>query len=279
MTRGPVGKLLAALVVALTAIFATGASAGEFIEMAGAPTPEGRPVRLVGYLARPPGSGPFPAVVLVHGCGGFHSNMISWADRLLRFGYVALAVDSFGPRGLDEDCNGAGFPYQVPDSYVALRYLSTQPYVRASHVAVMGFSQGGWSVLAALEKEGVERRSQEKFRAGIALYPVCQFSTGLMTAPVLVLIGDADSWTPAADCEAMVAGRTELGSPRPPGDRSMVELVIFPKAHHAFDVLDLSLAPSQGTTSHGHRVEYNEEATRSSIVKVRTFLARMMERP
>jgi dienelactone hydrolase len=252
----------------------TDAAAGEFVELPGATKPWGEPVRLVGYMTRPAGPGPFPAVVLLHGCGGFHSNMISWADRLSRFGYVALAIDSFGPRGLDEDCNGGGIPYQVPDGYVGLRHLTTRPFVRASHVAVMGFSQGGWSVLAALEKNGVEQRSSEKFRAGIALYPLCRFSTGLTTVPVLVLIGDADNWTPSADCEAMAAGRTELGAPRMPGDRSMIELVIYPGAHHGFDLLDLSLAPERGVSSHGYRVEYNEEATRNSIVRVRDFLQR-----
>src|SRR5262245_63542841 len=36
--------------------------------------------------------------------GGFHSSMISWADRLARLGYAALAVDTFGPRGIDAHC-------------------------------------------------------------------------------------------------------------------------------------------------------------------------------
>lgn len=272
--RRLIGSALAALGAAGTVVGATAAAAGEFVDIPGAARPADEPVRLVGYMARPAGPGPFPTVVLLHGCGGFHGNMISWADRLSRFGYAALAVDSFGPRGLDEDCNGAGIPYQVHDSYVALRYMVTKPFVRASHVAVMGFSQGGYSVLAALETPGVAERSPEKFRAGVALYPVCRFSTGLTTVPLLVLIGDADDWTPAADCEAMAAGRTELGSPRPPGVRPLVELVIFPGAHHGFDLLDLSLAPSRGVSSHGYRVEYNEEATRTSIAKVREFLQR-----
>ena len=72
-------------------------AAGEFVDIEGG-TKE-RPVRLTGYLARPTGPGPYSAVVLMHGCGGFHSSMISWADRLSRFGYAALAVDSFGSRG------------------------------------------------------------------------------------------------------------------------------------------------------------------------------------
>jgi dienelactone hydrolase len=263
--------LFASLLLALT-VAGTGVSAGEFVDIEGGSKMQ--PVRLIGYLARPPGPGPFPAVVLVHGCGGFHSSMISWADRLSRFGYAALSVDSFGSRGIEEDCNGAGIPYQVGDSYAALRYLSPKPFVRASHVAVMGFSQGGWSVLTVLEKGGVEQRSAEKFRAGIAFYPVCRFATGITTVPVLVLIGGADNWTPAADCEAMAAGRTELGSPRTPGDRSSIELVIFPGAHHGFDLVDLSLAPGRSVTFLGYRVEYDEEATKTAIVKVRDYLQR-----
>jgi dienelactone hydrolase len=47
-------------------------------------------------MARHAGPGPFPAVVLLHGCGGYHSSMMSWTDRLAAWGYVALSVDSFG---------------------------------------------------------------------------------------------------------------------------------------------------------------------------------------
>lgn len=266
--RGLLGSLLVA-----TAVVSTNASAGEFVEIAGGTGVRGEPVRLIGYMARPPGMGPFSAVVLLHGCGGFHSSMISWADRLSRFGYAALAVDSFGPRGIDNHCGG-GFTDQPSDGYAALRYLSTKTFVRASHVAVMGFSMGGGSVLASLEKGFMEQLYPEKFRAGIAFYPPCQYASGIMTGPVLVLIGSADDWTPSSSCEAMAAGRPELGAPRTPGDRSSIELVVFPGVHHSFDSLDLSLVPTRGLTFLGHRVEYDEEATRNSIVRVRGFLQR-----
>jgi dienelactone hydrolase len=267
-------SLFASLLAAMTV--ATAASAGEFVEIDTGAT---APARVIGYMAKPQGPGPFAAVVLLHGCGGFHSTMIAWADRLARFGYAALAIDSFGPRGLEDDCNGVGFPAQIGDGYAALRHLAARPFVRASHVAVMGFSQGGWSVLAALQKDLVGQRSAEKFRAGVAFYPVCQFATGLMTAPVLVLIGDADTWTPSADCEAMVEGRTGLGAPRGPGDRSSIELVIYPGAHHSFDQMELALAPGRGVSVHGHRVEYNEDATRNAVARVRDFLRRMLDAP
>lgn len=269
--RGLFGSLVAALTVAATSV-----SAGEFVDIEGGTKAE--PVRLIGYLARPPGAGPFPAVVLLHGCGGFHSSMISWADRLSRFGYAALAVDSFGPRRMDQHCGGY-FPDQADDAYAALRHLGTKPFVRASQVAVMGFSMGGGSVLATVERGGVERLHPEKFRAGVAFYPVCQNASGITTGPVLVLVGDADDWTPSSSCEAMAAGRAELGAPRTPGDRSMIELVIYPGVHHSFDQLDLSLAPTRGIVILGHRAEFNEAATKDSIVRVRDFLQRTIGEP
>jgi hypothetical protein len=45
-------------------------------------------------------------------------------------------------------------------------------------------------------------------------------------------------------------------------------------AHHGFDLVDLSLAPTQGVTAYGHRVEYNEEAMKNAIARVRDFLQR-----
>ena len=79
--RGLFGSLLVAMTVAGTHV-----SAGEFVEIESGTRAEA--VRLVGYMARPAGAGPFSAVVLLHGCGGFHSSMISWADRLSRFARV-----------------------------------------------------------------------------------------------------------------------------------------------------------------------------------------------
>ncbi len=254
------------------AVASTSASAGEFVTIDSGTKAE--PVRLVGYLARPQGAGPFSAVVLRHGCGGFHSSMISWADRLSRYGYAALAIDSFGPRGMDDHCGGFFFHEQAADGYAALGHLAAQPFVRASHVALMGFSMGGGSVLAALEKGVLEQRYTDKFRAGIAFYPVCRFASGIMTGPVLVMVGDKDDWTPSSSCEAMVAGRSELGAPRTQGDRSSIELVVYPGVHHDFDQLDLFLAPGRGVTVKGHRAEFNEEAMRDSIVRVRDFLQR-----
>ncbi|MBX3499365.1 MAG: dienelactone hydrolase family protein [Alphaproteobacteria bacterium] len=268
-------RLLTSLLLAFSLAAAAPASAGQFVTIEGG-TQES-PVRLIGYMARPPGEGPFPAVVLLHGCGGFHASMISWADRLSRWGYVTLAVDSFGPRGFSELCSGQVSTYQSIDGYAALRHLAGKSFVRASRVAVMGFSQGGWAVLETLDKGVMEHLFPHRFRAGIAFYPLCKYASGIMSKPVLVLAGGADTWTPASQCQAMAAGRSEPGSPRKEGDRSMVELVVYPGVHHGFDLLDVSLSPGRGITAHGHRVEYNEEAMRDAMRRVRAFLERTLD--
>ncbi|MGA2394510.1 MAG: hypothetical protein ABSH03_14310 [Candidatus Lustribacter sp.] len=45
------------------------------------------------YVARPPGNGPFPAVLLLHGCAGFDGYLAVGADRLAARGYVGVALD------------------------------------------------------------------------------------------------------------------------------------------------------------------------------------------
>jgi dienelactone hydrolase len=255
-------RSILAVLAALT--LADSAAAGEFVHF------KSGDATLVGYLAKPAGKGPFPAAVLLHGSGGFHAQMLSWADRLGRWGYVALAVDSFSPRGLQGQGNVA--KEQAGDAFEALRYLTGLPQVRANAVALVGFSYGGSSTLADLEQgSAIARLYPDKFRAGVAFYPECSGSSGFMSVPTLILIGALDDWTPAADCVDMAAGKSVIPVSRRAGDRSNVKLIVYPGAHHAFDIPDLGLVPG-GVVVQGHRLEYNEAATRDAVQQVRTFL-------
>jgi dienelactone hydrolase len=239
---------------------------GEFVEFDSG-WGEANQVRLIGYLARPPGPGPFPAAVILHGGSGFHSDMLSWADRMRAWGYVALAVDSFGRRG-----STLGFTDQPADAFRALQFLKNQPFVRGDDVAVMGFSLGGDSVVTALERRSVTGLLfPDKFRAGVAFSPQCTGASGIMTAPTLVLVGELDG-ARASACQAMVDGISDTGHSRTPGDRSKVELVIYPGARHGFTAQDLRF--SSGIEVLGSQVEYNDAATRDSIERVRSFLGR-----
>jgi dienelactone hydrolase len=246
------------------------ASAGALVEFPNLPGQA--PAGLVGYLARPDrglsgllgdGAGSverYPAVVVLHGCGGLSSHSAGIADKFGSWGYVTLAVDSFGPRGTASRCGG-GLLDQAFDAYAALRYLSQLDFVDPARVVVLGQSMGGFSALYAVDRDLMAQYFKERFRAAVAYYPGCGIPAAMMTAPTLILIGEADDWTPAERCREMVAHAQPDGAP--------ITLTIYPGAHHAFDVARLQ----PGRHSHGHRIECNEPAAKDAEEKTRAFLA------
>src|SRR5262249_5149681 len=56
-------------------------------------------------IYRPEGPGPFPAMVVLHGCSGVTNHAHTWGAQLSVWGYVAIVVDSLGPRGKTNICN------------------------------------------------------------------------------------------------------------------------------------------------------------------------------
>src|SRR5204863_694456 len=129
-----------------------GLRAGELVQIDGVSADTGS-LRLIGYLARPraPQVVPSPAVVVLHHCAGFDDLVVSWADRLSSWGYVAPAVDSFGPRRVPRNCTTR--TYQAVDSSSALNFLARQDFVDSSRAAVLGFSQGGTAALRNAEQD------------------------------------------------------------------------------------------------------------------------------
>lgn len=70
-----------------------------FIDLSAESAVAGGSATLRGYLARPSGPGPFPAVVMIHEAFGLDANSLRHADRLARAGYLTLAVDLFSDGG------------------------------------------------------------------------------------------------------------------------------------------------------------------------------------
>jgi len=234
-------------------------------------------IPLDGRLSKPAGDGPFPAVVLLHGCFGLQPYQDTWATHLAEWGFVVLQVDYFGPRGVEETCSDLRHAFirgyggdNVADAQGALAYLSDLEFVANDRVAVMGW--GDSPVLRALDRGGQERFFDRKFAAGVAFYPPCKrMDSGDFYAPLLVLVGAKDDWRLAAPCESMAERSRAHALP--------VDLKVYPSAYHAFDdpsvgekwyfeeAQNLAKTPTRGAT-----LGYDPDAYEDALVTVRAFL-------
>lgn len=136
---------------------------------------------LTGELYYPAGAGPYPAVVMLHGCAGRSSRTREDAGGayFASLGYALLIVDSFGPRGITDRCGTSGSPAdRVIDAFGALLYLAGLPFIDAERIAVVGYSQGGGVALSSVKLDGFRTLFERQFRAAVAYYPPCEVSMG-----------------------------------------------------------------------------------------------------
>lgn len=214
-----------------------------------------------GRLSKPSGVGPFSAVVLLHGCDGIGAWNNAWMQRLTKWGYVVLEVDSFTPRSEGSIC---GSPSSVTassralDAHGAKNYLVALDLVDPAHIGVVGMSHGGGAVLSAVTTAIVSKF--EAFQAAVAFYPWCDDRQQL-NAPLLTLIGAKDDLTPASRCkESLSKAKSDFE----------VDLQIYPKAYHGFDLegVDQQML--------GHTLRYNAEAASDAVMKVQQFLGKYL---
>lgn len=252
---------------------------------------DGAPVQVNAFLLRPPGDAPRPAVVMLHGCGGMlrldgsmAARDADYAGRLVAAGYVVLAADSFTPRGVRTMCSQSNFRLPVftarpGDAYGALLFLQDKPFVQPDRIGLVGWSQGGGVTLMTIRTHDSPRPEplpKGDFRAAVAFYPgSCNekvLKAGWETRiPFLVLIGDADVWTPLAPCKVLLDHAAERGSP--------IELHSYAGAYHDFDAPGMRLheEPGYKTSAGVIPVLGTDPAARAdAIARMMAFLAQRL---
>ncbi|MFC3674922.1 dienelactone hydrolase family protein [Ferrovibrio xuzhouensis] len=197
-------------------------------------------VELRAELYRPDGNGQFPAVVLMHGCGGWQPavryGLQTHARYLQQHGFVVLNVDSFGPRDRAGGKMCASDPalykaldYRTSDAFDSLRYLQKQNFVSPANVFLMGQSNGGAvavRVAKAVAAKAYQDSSLPTFRGVVAYYPWCGEvgSRISLSSPLLIFAGGKDDWVPARECQGARASGAAL------------QVRVYPEAAHSFDL-------------------------------------------
>jgi carboxymethylenebutenolidase len=242
---------------------------------------------LVGYLFEPHTPGPHAAIVLLHGRSGPYSSLAKgrydaatlsmrhrmwgrfWSER----GYVALLVDSFGPRGYPDGFPRHSYQDRPPgvseqsvrplDAYGALDFLRARHDVIGDRIGVQGWSNGAMTVLATMgpRPPGLPNPTTTSgFRAALAFYPSCRIQSKqpdyLPYAPMLILVASEDDEVSPAVCQAFSAALKGKGAD--------LDLITYEGAHHSFD--------DPGRTKQSH--EPNRRALADSRVHAEQFFAR-----
>ncbi len=134
-------------------------------------------VSLNGWMVKPAGfssTKQYPVVMVQYGGPGSQqvkdAYRLDWEQYLAAKGYLVVCVDGRGTGGRGEKFSKQTYMRlglkEAEDQIETARYLSAQPFVDKSKIAIWGWSYGGYNVLMSMSLgKGV-------FRAGIAVAPV-----------------------------------------------------------------------------------------------------------
>jgi dienelactone hydrolase len=194
--------------------------------------PEAGGVDLPAKLFLPTGAATAAGIVALHGCGGpLARRDDGWAKILAGQGHPVLLPDSFAARGLNGDCKdsthgASAYGARRDDALAAAWWLQGQKFSPAGGVILLGWSDGGTTVLAAIGPG----MPAVLIRGAVAFYPACTRTVKRPDwrnfVPLLILMGAADDWTPPAPCQALAARNAGI------------TIDLFAGAYHDFDVPD-----------------------------------------
>ncbi len=165
------------------------------------PSPDGNSGTMRGYLVQPAGTGPFPAVLVIHENRGLNPYIEDVARRLATEGFLALAPDGLFPAGgypgNDDDGRklqaGLDQPKLRTDLLNSARYLKAHA-LSTGKLGVTGFCYGGGITNFLAAALGAD------LQAGVPYYGPAADTASVrnIKAPLLIHLAEKDERINAA---------------------------------------------------------------------------------
>lgn len=202
------------------------------------------------------GDGPYPCVVMCHGSYGWRSHHLDYADMFHGMGIATFRPHSFEARGTREVSTtqiDVTMAMMICDAYAAFRLLADHPKIDALRIAVAGWSLGGGMAVYAAWTPIREKLAPAglRFAGHMPVYPACHIKVEdnrWSDSPMLILMGEAEDYTPAAPAVELVDDVNAHGG--------NAEIILYPESYHSFDSKDelvflpdvIALPPTRNVT-------------------------------
>jgi carboxymethylenebutenolidase len=209
-----------------------------------------------GHIAKPEGTGPFPALIVIQEWWGLDDQTKSIADRFAKEGYLAFAPDLYhGELAQLGDGDTAMKLVQKYAPNAATQLATVFDALKADpncngHVGSVGFCFGGRMSLALSTLRPVDAVCT--FYGG-GMQTIFEHLRAKLKAPVLGLFGDADVSIPAGTIEEFDKLLDEVGVEH--------QIITYPNSGHAF------FRDSDPNV-------YKPEASKDAWERVKTFFAK-----
>lgn len=175
----------------------------------------------------------YPLIIGVAGSMGWRQHHKDYMKMYQEKGFATFELNSFMSRGITSTVGSqdqvtiAGI---ILDAYRALEKLAAHPNIDAQKASITGWSLGGGVALFSAwlpVKNAITK--EHAFASHLAFYPPCFINPenlDFSQAPIQILIGEADNWTPAKPCSNLVNSLS---------GKANIDITTYPNAHHGFD--------------------------------------------
>ena len=179
--------------------------------------------KLLTAIIRPPGPGPFPAVVVLHGGDGLNTAYLSLARDVSRAGFVVVVGCWQAANSICSDAPSVGDWVGNPGKICGKELVSLAkrvPNVRPDRIGLYGLSRGGhaalWAASTGAQVKAVVVDAPAHEPSPMSVYPPPAKPLTVirdLDAPVLMMHGTSDQVIPVSQSREYEQAAREAGKP------------------------------------------------------------------